>query len=211
MAEMDNPGMMREMERPQTAESPLRKESHSHRDMTFRPYSLSFDAPIVVRIPTSQCSGRSEDELKEWVWKHHQDSIMAALRLDSRAASDVDEEEEEEEEKKEASIPSKKRRSILDGKGAEKKSREHLLDTIAHVQRQFFQSESPKIVFGYLLEGLLDLMESEYGFIGEIKYEGDGTMYLQTHAITNIAWNQATRQFYDDNIHAGTCSFSLYW
>ncbi len=49
-------------------------------------------------------------------------------------------------------------------------------------------------------------MESEYGFIGEIKYEEDGTMFLHNHAITNIAWNQATLQFYEDNVDAGRCS-----
>ncbi len=127
---------------------------------------------------------------------------MKALRLECRMPSSV----QEEEEKKEGAIPSKKRRSIVEGTAEKKqRDREHLLDTIAYVQRQFFQSESPKVVFGYLLEALLDLMDSEYGFIGEIKHEDDGTMYLQTHAITNIAWNQATRQFYDDNIHAGRC------
>lgn len=52
-------------------------------------------------------------------------------------------------------------------------------------------------------------MESEYGFIGEIKYEEDGTMFLQTHAITNIAWNQATRQFYEDNIDAGLKFYNM--
>lgn len=90
------------------------------------------------------------------------------------------------------------------GNGPRQNPRENLLDTIAHVQRQFFQSVAPREVFGGLLEGLLDLMSSEYGFIGEVKHEDDGTMYLQTHAITNIAWNQATRQFYEDNIESGT-------
>jgi len=44
------------------------------------------------------------------------------------------------------------------------------------------QQES--VVFGTLLDGLLNLMSSEYGFIGEVKYEEAKTMYLQTHAIT---------------------------
>ena len=52
-------------------------------------------------------------------------------------------------------------------------------------------------------------MDSEYGFIGQIKYEDDGTMYLQTHAITNIAWNQATRDFYKDNAESGLKFYNL--
>lgn len=81
------------------------------------------------------------------------------------------------------------------------------------------------VVFGTLLDGLLELMSSEYGFIGEIKYEqgndggggGDGTaaattattMYLQTHAITNIAWNEETRQFYEENASQGLKFYNL--
>ena len=46
-------------------------------------------------------------------------------------------------------------------------------------------------------------MDSEYGFIGQIKHDEDGTMYLQAHAITNIAWNEATREFYRQNEETG--------
>ena len=100
---------------------------------------------------------------------------------------------------------------ILPGSlGDEGRSRRRdLLHYVTSVQRQFFQSEHPKVVFGMLLEALLELTKSEYGFIGEIKHEDEGTMYLQTHAITNIAWNQATRKFYDDNHEAGLRFYNL--
>jgi GAF domain len=78
-----------------------------------------------------------------------------------------------------------------------------LLNTIARVQRQFFQSESPKVIFGTMLDALLNLLDSEYGFIGEVKYNEDGSKYLQTHAITNIAWDNVTRQFFEENIGNG--------
>jgi hypothetical protein len=91
-----------------------------------------------------------------------------------------------------------------------------MLDSIAKVQRQFFQAESPSVVFGSLLEALLELMESEYGFIGEIKYDdvddngnNGGAMYLQTHAITNIAWDETSRQFYNDNKDSGLRFYNL--
>jgi signal transduction histidine kinase/CheY-like chemotaxis protein len=38
--------------------------------------------------------------------------------------------------------------------------------------------------YGTLLEGLLDLMESEYGLISQVSRKQDGTMYLQTQAHT---------------------------
>ena len=89
------------------------------------------------------------------------------------------------------------------------KHRLDMLDKIAEVQRQYLQMEEPRVVFGQLLTSLLDLMSSEYGFIGEVKYEDDGTMYLQTHAITNIAWNAATHKFYDENIEAGLKFYNM--
>jgi hypothetical protein len=79
-----------------------------------------------------------------------------------------------------------------------------LLNTMARVQRQFFHSECPKVIFGTMLDALLDLLDSEYGFIGEVKYDdSDGSKYLQTHSITNIAWDSTTQKFYDDNIENG--------
>ena len=86
-----------------------------------------------------------------------------------------------------------------------------LLNSIARVQRQFFYSESRKVVFGTLLDALLDLLDCDYGFIGEIKVnETTGKQYLHNHAITNIAWDNGTRQFYNDNVAAGLVFTNLH-
>jgi hypothetical protein len=198
-------------------------------DSSCRLYSLSLDLPLRLPISSDQASGKTMKELKAWIWKNHAQQIIQSLRLDA-VISDVapessgkhyqnhnrndfmKDEEEKDEETNGSHIlrqppPTNQNRcgaSIALYGSILPNNRENLLDTIAHVQRQFFQSVAPREVFGGLLEGLLDLMSSEYGFIGEIKYEDDGTMYLQTHAITNIAWNQSTRQFYEDNIESGT-------
>jgi hypothetical protein len=195
-------------------------------DSSCRLYSLSLDSPITVQIPSTHAFDNSLEELKDWIWKNHAQQILQSMRLEhviSHNSSEsygtshlnnnrndlINEAEEKEEETKGSRIHRrqlplyyKKNRGAAVGRILPN-NRENLLDTIAHVQRQFFQSVAPREVFGGLLEGLLDLMSSEYGFIGEIKYEEDGTMYLQTHAITNIAWNQATRQFFDENIESG--------
>jgi hypothetical protein len=86
-----------------------------------------------------------------------------------------------------------------------------LLNTIARVQRQFFYSESRHVVFGTMLDALLNLLDSEYGFIGEIKInEKTGKQYLHNHAVTNIAWDDATRKFYDDNVAKGLVFTNLH-
>ncbi len=78
-----------------------------------------------------------------------------------------------------------------------------LLTAITRAQSQFVLSRDARTVFDGMLEALLNLTDSEYGFIGEVFHEDDGTPYLKTHAITNIAWNEETQQLYDENIEQG--------
>jgi PAS domain S-box-containing protein len=73
-----------------------------------------------------------------------------------------------------------------------------LLDALSEVQSGFIAGEDVSATFERLLEALLELSESEYGFIGEVLLDADGDPYLRTHAITDIAWNAETRAFYDD-------------
>lgn len=78
-----------------------------------------------------------------------------------------------------------------------------LLTAITRAQSQFVLSRDARTVFDGMLEALLHLTDSEYGFIGEVFYEEDGTPFLKTHAITNIAWNEETQRLYDENIEQG--------
>lgn len=91
-----------------------------------------------------------EEALKEWIWLNCKDEILGAMSI---------------QRKQEA---------------ATTQQRLALLDQISCVQRQYLQMETPRVVFGTLLTGLLKLMGSEYGFIGEVFLEDDGeTPYLQ--------------------------------
>lgn len=51
-------------------------------------------------------------------------------------------------------------------------------------------------IFGRMLDELLELTGSEYGFIGELKTNEKDERYLLTYAITDIAWNDETRNLY---------------
>jgi len=77
-----------------------------------------------------------------------------------------------------------------------------LLSSIHAALSKYISNTPPAEVFDHLLEVLLELTNSEYGFIGEVLYQNE-TPYLKTHAITNIAWNEETRQFYNDNAPNG--------
>ena len=54
-----------------------------------------------------------------------------------------------------------------------------------------------------LLNHMLELTGSEYGFIGEILYDEVNKPYLKSHAITDIAWNDQTRDHYKTYVDEG--------
>ncbi|MFC1619707.1 PAS domain S-box protein [Candidatus Neomarinimicrobiota bacterium] len=78
-----------------------------------------------------------------------------------------------------------------------------LLKIISDAQSQLIALGDPRKVFDEFLSGLLSLTESEYGFIGEVLQTENGDPYLKTHAITNIAWNEETRRFYEEKAPSG--------
>jgi GAF domain len=163
-----------------------------------------------IQLPYFQLHAHSEEQfdskmaLKKYVWSHFKDEIFERLIIDFDGGS-VEKDEVADAGKDEPQMEALQQTigDVAPPNDISLAKKLELLNTIARVQRQFFHSESPKIIFGCMLDALLHLTDSEYGFIGEIKYEDDGTKYLQTHAITNIAWDQVTRQFYDDNINQG--------
>jgi len=82
-------------------------------------------------------------------------------------------------------------------------SRQHeLLEAIRLAQSRFIRDVDAKALFDQLLSDILRLTESEYGFIGEVLYR-DGKPYLRTFAISNIAWNDETQRFYEENAPKG--------
>jgi signal transduction histidine kinase/CheY-like chemotaxis protein len=132
---------------------------------------------------TDLLSDDDEETLKIWIWKHHGEKIRKALKVGYGGHEDlagscchlVHEESPHStpiqltEEKSDESIYSSRRLKLL--------------DRTAKVQRLYLQKEPPGVVFGSLLEGLLELTESAYGFIGEVKHDAQKGVYLETHAV----------------------------
>jgi PAS domain S-box-containing protein len=71
-----------------------------------------------------------------------------------------------------------------------------LLDAVAAAQNRFLTGVDVGIVLDDLLDALISLTNSEYGFIAEVLGEGEAR-YLRSMAMTNIAWNDATREMFD--------------
>jgi PAS domain S-box-containing protein len=84
-----------------------------------------------------------------------------------------------------------------------------LLDAITNAQAQALVDIDAPEIFEGLLEILLQLTGSEYGFIGEVFCTDENKRYLKTRAITDISWNEETRQFLADNEAEGLEFYNL--
>lgn len=78
-----------------------------------------------------------------------------------------------------------------------------LMDAITQTLAKYISESNPFILFNGLLDKLLTLTESEYGFIGEVFYANNGQPYIQSYATTNIAWSAETRKLYQETADKG--------
>ncbi len=82
--------------------------------------------------------------------------------------------------------------------------RQHrMLDAVRRAQAIYIETDDKRSAFEGLLAAFLELTGSAYGFVGEVHYGDDGAPYLRTHAITNIAWDEASRLLYESQMDAG--------
>lgn len=97
--------------------------------------------------------------------------------------------------------------SVLFWRDLQQQRRQHDVQqsmlAINQAQSRFINGDSANAVFNELLAVLLQLTDSEYGFIGEVMYNQDGQPYLKAHGLSNIAWNEETRRLYADNVENG--------
>lgn len=78
-----------------------------------------------------------------------------------------------------------------------------LISTINQAQAMYIYSGDPVILFNAILPDVIALTGSEYGLIGEALTDSNGETYLKSYAATNIAWDDETRKFYEDNMEQG--------
>jgi PAS domain S-box-containing protein len=70
-------------------------------------------------------------------------------------------------------------------------------EMISHAQSRFITIDDRREAFEGLLSDVLGLTGCEFGFIGEVLERPDGSPFLRTHAVSNIAWNDETREMYE--------------
>jgi PAS domain S-box-containing protein len=79
---------------------------------------------------------------------------------------------------------------------AKRRHQSRLLDLLRQALHQYLANHDLDAVSALLLNGILKLTDSAYGFLGEVRHDPDGLPYLKTHALTNVAWNKTTRNLY---------------
>ncbi|WP_144820987.1 sensor domain-containing phosphodiesterase [Marinobacter piscensis] len=89
-------------------------------------------------------------------------------------------------------------RSWLRSDNSEQVSVSHLNRAIHQAQNVFLTSDNERSAFEYMLNDLLALTGSQFGFIGEILYDDKGSPFLKVGAITNIAWNPEAQALYQE-------------
>jgi len=78
-----------------------------------------------------------------------------------------------------------------------------LLHSISEAQAQFITDIDLSVLFDKLLQDLLALTQSEYGFIGEVLTDHAQQPFIKIHAITDIAWNDETMEWYEQSKNSG--------
>lgn len=78
-----------------------------------------------------------------------------------------------------------------------------LLALIAATQAAYLQADNQRETFDALLNRILAFTDSRFGFIGEVLHDSENAPYLHTYAISNIAWDQASADFYAERVPVG--------
>jgi len=74
---------------------------------------------------------------------------------------------------------------------------QRLTAMVSQVQSRFIRAAPTTEVFAPLLDDLLGFTQSEYGFIADVLTDrADGHRYLRMQVLTDISWNEDTRQMY---------------
>lgn len=84
-----------------------------------------------------------------------------------------------------------------------------LLDMLHKSTTEVVATGDTRVAMNSMLDTLLELTGSEYGFTGEVLFDDEGKPYLKTHALTNIAWDEKTKLLYDESLEKGFKFYNL--
>jgi hypothetical protein len=175
----------------------------SYQDSVHVRVELTAAVHVHVEVPENM----TDAQLKGYIWENHKDEILAGMTMaihkkeeQSQSSSTIHTDEDEKAEK-EVEVEDKECKAVNQEDSVVKvppqvQDQVHVKVPPPACCGAIFPDES-KAIYGALLAGLLDVTKSEFGFIGETKYEEDGTVYLELYAAPNqnILVTEDTRKF----------------
>ncbi len=78
-----------------------------------------------------------------------------------------------------------------------------LIEAISRAQNRMIMGSEHRETFNDLLEILIDFSGSQFGLIGEVKHDDASALYMSSLAISNIAWNEETREIFAKSQQTG--------
>jgi GAF domain-containing protein len=78
-----------------------------------------------------------------------------------------------------------------------------MIEAIRQAQATYISADDKRQAFEGLLDALLNVTGSAYGFIGEVIQDEQDQPAVRMHAITNIAWDEESRRAFDEQREAG--------
>ncbi len=78
-----------------------------------------------------------------------------------------------------------------------------MLHAVSEAQADFISDADPHPTFDRLLSQLLDITDSQYGFIGETPQDAGGAPYVRIYAISDISWDDTSRGLYQSMVRGG--------
>jgi len=84
-----------------------------------------------------------------------------------------------------------------------RKRTEKLNDIIINLSTNALSNKNNKVFFDQVLNQILEITGSEYGFIGEVFQNEKNEPFLKSYALTNIAWDDETKAFYEQHAPNG--------
>ena len=90
-----------------------------------------------------------------------------------------------------------------DKKHGKKKSKNSITDTIIDdINQLLVDSEfNRNYICTHILNKIVQLTNSEYGLLMQVRYDAQGNIELHAHGITNMAWNLSSKEFFTQHIN----------
>jgi PAS domain S-box-containing protein len=77
------------------------------------------------------------------------------------------------------------------------------LEIVTQIQKIYIETRDISKTFEILLNSILLDTKSDFGFICEVLFDEEGNPFMRSNALTNIAWDSASKEFYEKHAIQG--------